>query len=104
MDAMEREDGMNDLRMLKYPLFDMGLAAFDDTVSVAAYPSSGVNFIGMQDGIVTLWSLVDAEAKSKIERRFHIAGTGHPLPAGPQLYLGTVFERRFVWHIFELFG
>lgn len=92
---------MADLRMYKYPLFDVNGTVFDDTVTLKLPPSTGIQHVGMQNGVVTLWCLVDAEARS-IERRFHIAGTGHVLPKAP-CYLGTVFDRVFVWHIFELF-
>lgn len=90
-----------DLRMYKYPLFAVGGAVFDDTVRVNMPPSTGIQFVGMQNGVVMLWGLVDANAPL-IERVFHIAGTGHVLPRDP-CYLGSVFDRQFVWHIFETF-
>jgi len=92
---------MSDRRMFKYPLFDVSQAAFDEITEVMAPPSLGINHIAMQNSVVTLWSLVDIESKP-IKRRFRIVGTGHEMePIGN--YLGSVQERVFVWHIFEIF-
>lgn len=91
---------MADMRMLKFPLFDTNQAVFDDAVDISMPPSTGLSFVGMQRGVVTLWVLVDVETMP-IQRRFFIAGTGHALPDFKG-YLGTVFERVFVWHVFEL--
>ena len=93
---------MAELRMYKYPLFPVEVEpVFDDTKTVEMPPSTGIQHIGMQDGWVVLWALVDRDA-APVRRTFHIAGTGHVLPRNP-CYLGTTFERRFVWHIFETF-
>lgn len=91
---------VSSLRMLKYPLFRVNDAVFDEIVEVMAPPSTGVAHIAMQNGVVTLWALVNME-HMPVKRRFHIVGTGHEAPCGH--YLGTVHERVFVWHVFELF-
>lgn len=93
-----------DLRMFKYPLFDMQHAVLDDIIEISMpltfrRPGSGT-YIGMQDGVVTLWTLIDVNG-AREKRRFYIAGTGQALPP-ESCYLGTVFDRQFVWHIFEL--
>lgn len=96
-----------ELRMFKYPLFDTQQAAFTDTIELRAPRSLGIQHVAMQDGVVTLWALVDVDSP-RTTRRFHLAGTGHVIPSGKEAspepyYLGTVFDRQFVWHIFELF-
>jgi hypothetical protein len=93
---------MANLRMLKYPLFDTQHPVFSDSVTVPMRRSLGLQHVAMQNGVVTLWCAVD-EDSSPASRTFHIAGTGHVLPQDPS-YLGTVFDRQFVWHIFELLG
>jgi hypothetical protein len=93
---------MSDRRMLKYQLFRVLEPVFDDRIKILAPPSLGIERVEMQHGIVTLWSLVDTHS-APVERIFLIAGTGHFLePVGN--YLGVVFERSFVWHIFEIFS
>lgn len=91
-----------ELRMFKYPLFDTQQAAFTDTVEFRMPPSLGVQHVGMQNGVVTLWCLADVNAQ-RVTRHFHLAGTGQITPPEP-CYLGTVFDRQFVWHVFELFA
>lgn len=91
---------MPDRRMLKYPLFDVLEGAFNECTTLRAPQSLGINHVAMQGSIVCLWSLVDKEA-DLINRTFRIVGTGQEMePVGN--YLGTVHERVFVWHIFEL--
>lgn len=91
---------MANIRMLKYPLFDVLVAAFDDRVRVPMPEPLSPVFIAMQRGVVTLWALVDCDS-AQVARDFFIAGTGHSIPAGAT-YLGSVMERVFVWHIFEV--
>jgi hypothetical protein len=54
-----------------------------------------------QDGVPTLWAVVDVDAPL-VERRFELRGTGHPLgDIGP--YVGTfqLLGGGFVGHLFE---
>jgi L-arabinose isomerase len=96
-ETMERQDR----RMLKWPLWNMEHAAFNEVIEVEAYPSLGISHVAMQGSHITLWCLGDMKS-AKVIRRFRICGTGHDTePTGN--YLGTVHERVFVWHIFELF-
>ena len=49
---------------------------------------------------ICLWVLVDPEAP-KVSRMFYVVGTGHPIPKlYLTLYLGTVFDGPYVWHVF----
>ena len=62
--------------------------------------------VGVQDGKIMAWALVDTDAP-KEGRLFRIYGTGMLL--GPlstarayeSRFLGTVFSGPFVWHVFE---
>lgn len=48
----------------------------------------------------TLWAIVDPAAP-KEPRQLHIVGTGHPMPAGDLVYLGTWQSNGLVFHVFE---
>jgi hypothetical protein len=56
--------------------------------------------VGIQNGQCCIWALVDTNAPIE-ERRFVIVGTGHELDDN-MVYVGTVFEEPFVWHVMEL--
>ncbi len=57
--------------------------------------------VGNQHHHITLWAEVDPGAVPET-RRFRVYGTGHPFEASESLvYLGTVQEPPFVWHVFE---
>lgn len=47
------------------------------------------------------WFFVDTDAP-KVERRFRIVGTGHPVEP-MSVYRGTFQAHPFVWHVFEEF-
>ena len=55
--------------------------------------------IGIQLNILCLWVEVDPDEKSTF-RYFRIYGTGHKISANA-LYLGTVFDEPYVWHVYE---
>jgi hypothetical protein len=61
--------------------------------------------ISVREGVeITVWAVVDKDAL-KVQRSFRVAGTGHDLdyPEGTHIkHIVTVFERVFVWHLFEL--
>ncbi len=56
--------------------------------------------VGMQDEIPCLWALVNPEAERET-RYFAISGTGDLIPDAWE-YVGTIFDRRYVWHVFEI--
>jgi hypothetical protein len=95
MDEMTR-----DRRMLKFRLFPVLEPCFDEIVTIHAQPDLGVSHVAMQDGVVTLWALCDLYEPKSL-RTFRIIGTGHQYEPGG-VYLGTVMERVYVWHIFEI--
>lgn len=53
-----------------------------------------------QDGVPCLWVEVRHQAESA-EHRFRWFGTGHPIP-DDALYVGTLQEGPFVWHLYEV--
>lgn len=55
-----------------------------------------------QNAVMRLWAVVDP-AKDREIRRFHVVGTGHPIPEKIGAYIGTVHMRggELVFHIFE---
>lgn len=55
---------------------------------------------GMQHGNPTLWAIVDPVRPVEM-RDFAIVGTGHEVPE-PSCYQGTIAEREFIWHLFEV--
>lgn len=56
----------------------------------------GVDWIGS----VCMWAYVDTQQPS-VDRKFIITGTGHEL-GDVERYVGTVIQRPFVWHIWEV--
>jgi hypothetical protein len=60
-----------------------------------------VAHVGMQDGYLCLWMIVDP-SQAKRGRHLYVRGTGHPLE-DTLTYLGSAVEedRPLVWHVFE---
>lgn len=62
--------------------------------------------VGVQHGDMKFWAIHDEEIKPK-RVKIHVYGTGHPLPkyAGvehhSQIFIGTVIDGPFVWHLFS---
>ncbi len=77
----------------------------DDVVSVQMPARARVLSCGVQHGEVCVWAAVDTTA-ALVERRFRVAGTGHPLTlidaSGP--FVGTVMLHggALVFHVFDL--
>ena len=54
-----------------------------------------------QHGYLTLWALVDPNAKSS-DRAFRIVGTGHLFNPDRLTYIGMAQVGLLVWHVFEV--
>ena len=57
--------------------------------------------IGLQHGGIKMWCPVDGP---DMDRTFCVVGTGHEFPE-PSVYwtpLGSIIDRGFVWHVWEL--
>jgi hypothetical protein len=55
--------------------------------------------VGDQMGTVTIWAKVDPTAEKRA-LKIIIAGTGHVVPPDAQIFLGTVQQPPYVWHLF----
>jgi hypothetical protein len=59
--------------------------------------------VGMQNGIMQMWVLVDPNQKETSQRNFEIIGTGHSFEFDylTHTYIDSLFDGPFVWHIWE---
>jgi hypothetical protein len=57
-------------------------------------------YFGMQGGAPTIWCECNPDASME-DRRFVVAGTGHPL-AESGVYIGSCQDGAFVWHAYEI--
>jgi hypothetical protein len=64
-------------------------------------PGNPVQFkVGLDPaGELCCWALVDPSEEMK-PKRFFVVGTGHPVPADAYIWIGTVQQGRFMWHVF----
>jgi len=60
--------------------------------------------VGMQNGGMYIWALVDPNQKNKSQRNFEIIGTGHSFEFDylTHTYIDSVFDGPFVWHVWEV--
>lgn len=60
--------------------------------------------VGIQNGIMQIWVLVDPNQKETSQRNFEIIGTGHPFEFDylTHTYIDSLFDGPFVWHIWEI--
>lgn len=78
----------------KFPLLVVGEQVI--SVPVGSVPISAQ----FQRGTLCLWAFVETEAET-VEQTIHIYGTGGLLPDDdPGIYVGTVQEGDFVWHVY----
>lgn len=59
-----------------------------------------VQSVGMQDGMIVVWALVETDA-AEVTRRFVIVGTGQEIAVPAGASIGTVCDRSYVWHVFH---
>lgn len=55
-----------------------------------------------QEGVPTLWALVDTEAWATEMRTFIWIGTGRQFNVYDGEYIGTAHVDPFVWHVYEV--
>jgi len=87
------------LRVWKYTL-----PLNDDTTILNMPMHAELLHFDNQNGIPTMWVLVDPEGGDGSEvRSFRIVGTGHKLKDDVFYYsVGTAIFGPFVWHLFEV--
>ena len=85
-------------RVYKYPL------DIQDEVIVMMPKGARVLSVQVQNGRPCLWAAVDPNEMTLEERRFRIAGTGHPIQDDVvDGFIGTIqmYDGRLVFHLFE---
>ena len=91
---------MSQQRIYKYPL------EVTDRQEVRLPEGAMIVHVGVQNGFVCLWALVDPDAWNE-NRTFWVIGTGNPMPPGfgadgiGFIHLGTVEWGAFMWHVWE---
>lgn len=80
----------------KYPLSDW-------SATIEMPQGAQVLTAQLQGDKTFIWALVDTD-KPKEERTFATIGTGHDAGKynGELIYINTIFQSGFVWHIFEV--
>lgn len=73
----------------------------NDTPLIKMPPGARILSVGAQGEVITLWAEVDPYEGPPILRKFHIRGTGHPVPEGEVTFIGTVLMSPFVWHVYD---
>lgn len=95
-------------RVFKYAIEQFYGIKSDGTACLSMPEDAVIIHVGCQEEInICLWAEVD-DTKPRVERVFHIVGTGHPIPIpGFDEYrnrIGTVLmcDGNLVWHIYEM--
>lgn len=85
-------------RVYKYPL------SYVDNPLLTLPIGAQFLHLDMQDGVPTLWALVDPEEQGQEERALRFAGTGHPISEEIIAHIGTTIDHEMglVWHLFEV--
>lgn len=61
-------------------------------------PAKVVHVGCQQPGVVAVWAEVTPGSETWAAREMSVYGTGHPVEG---VYVGTAFDRVFVWHLYE---
>lgn len=74
----------------------------DPEIMVSLPVGAKVIHVGVQySGEVHFWVELTPSSPDYENRTFRIYGTGHPIPDG-HTHQGTVLDRQFVWHLYEV--
>ena len=76
----------------------------DDYATLNLPKDAKILSVQEQNGQPCLWVLVDDQESVHEERKFRLAGTGHPIKEKNFVFLGTfqLYGGSFVGHLFEL--
>jgi hypothetical protein len=89
-------------KIYKYVAFDFSRPLKEDFVYLTLPAGAKVISIGMQGPCLCLWAVVNTGPERLKETRiFEIYGTGFEIKPHGRTFIGTVFDRNFVWHVFE---
>ena len=83
-------------RIYKYPLG----VPLSGVMRITMPISTEIIHANIQNGLATIWAIVDSSNSLTEVRGFHVVGTGHDIPDNCY-HIGTYFENYFVWHVFE---
>lgn len=73
---------------------------FVDLQEVMIPDGSTILSVQSQGGNICFWAIVEPSLPL-VTKKFRIFGTGHPMNEVPNIFIGTVQQGPFVWHIFE---
>lgn len=59
---------------------------------------------GMQADGMYIWVAIDPNEPRKARRTLAVIGTGNGAVPANARFISTVFDRMFVWHVFEIIG
>ena len=79
----------------KYPFL------IDDVVAVDMPAGAEVLLVDAQNGVPTIWAMVNPNA-IKTRRRFRVIGTGHSFDRDRLTHVASFQQPPFVWHLFEV--
>jgi hypothetical protein len=91
------------LRIWKYPIPEAGRVFSPGRAFPLPLPGGAtVLDVQVQEGVPVIWALVETETET-VTRFFVVYGTGHPVEARHQRYVGTFqLQADLVFHLFEL--
>lgn len=73
----------------------------DDRVVIAMPVGAQILRVAVQDGMPTLWALVDTK-RDIVDHHFLLRGTGHDATGcTKENHIETFFHGPFVWHFFH---
>ncbi len=68
--------------------------------AVIEMPAYTLAKVGLDpEGRLCVWVLHGDTEGEKLKKEFIVVGTGHPIPERAYIWLGTVTQGEFVWHI-----
>jgi hypothetical protein len=84
----------------KYPIVNFGIG------SISMPEGAEILTVQWDDTVGTpcVWAIVDSSSPTFEYRTFEFIGTGHPMPEldfKSRVYIGTIQNNGFVWHVFE---
>lgn len=82
------------MRIYKYDL-----ALTDKQVIQVSYKFQPLS-VQVQNNTLCLWAIVDETDKFLVDRNITIIGTGNPINEPPGVFIDTVQQNGYVWHVF----
>ena len=83
-------------------IYKYQLRVIDDIQEVTMPENSKIIYAANQAGFLTFWAEVQEDKiGAGVTRLFLVHGTGHPIHDN-EVYVGSVIQPPFVWHIYEV--